>query len=141
MKRFATIVLILLVPFLMCAGKVGQKQLIQAIIEVESKDKNGKLGDKDLSQKAYGCLQIRQPCVDDVNSAFGTTYTAKNCQYDRALSVWVCEKYLSLYATKVRIGREPTPEDKARIWNGGPNGWKKKKTKGYWIKVKRALAQ
>jgi hypothetical protein len=30
-------------------------------------------------------------------------------------------------------------EDAARIWNGGPNGWKKKATDSYWQKVARAL--
>ena len=29
------------------------------------------------------------------------------------------------YATKARLGHEPTVEDVARIHNGGPDGWKK----------------
>ena len=32
-----------------------------------------------------------------------------------------------------------TDEDRARIWNGGPNGYKKQATVKYWKKVKEHL--
>ena len=43
------------------------------------------------------------------------------------------------YATKKRLGHNPTAEDIARIHNGGPNGFKKGGTEGYWEKVKNRL--
>lgn len=47
--------------------------------------------------------------------------------------------YWNRYATERRIGRPVTNEDRARIHNGGPNGWKKKATEIYWEKVKSHL--
>ena len=38
-----------------------------------------------------------------------------------------------------RLGRTPTNEDLARIHNGGPNGYKKTATDGYWKKVKNKI--
>ena len=34
---------------------------------------------------------------------------------------------------------KPTYEVYARIWNGGPDGWKKRSTLKYWKKVKKEL--
>lgn len=148
MVRFSTIVL-LLVTFTtrVYANGEGQRseecsdQLIAALIAVESKGDDGAVGDKHLKDKAYGCLQIRQPCVDDVNRRCGTSYKAADCLNDRELSIWICKQYLSMYATKERLGREVTDEDRARIWNGGPSGWKKTSTTKYWKKVKRQLGE
>lgn len=115
--------------------------LVSALIQVESRGNDRAIGDRHMKDKAYGCLQIRQPCVDDVNRCFGTKIQAQDLLGDRSLSVWVCQKYLETYATRQRLGREPTDEDRARIWNGGPNGWKKESTAAYWSKVQKALAQ
>ena len=114
-------------------------RLISALIEVESGGDDGAVGDKELKHKSYGCLQIRQPCVDDVNRTQGTDYRSEDCLNNRELSVWICERYIVLYATEKRLGRNPTGEDRARIWNGGPNGYKKKSTENYWQKVKKQL--
>lgn len=119
----------------------GQHEtLVKALAHVESGNKDSAIGDKKLKNKAYGCLQIRKPVVDDVNNAYGTSYTAEDCLNNRELSIWIFEKYMELYATEARIGRTPTDEDRARIWNGGPNGYKKDTTKKYWAKVKKELA-
>jgi hypothetical protein len=115
--------------------------LIPALIAVESSGNDHAIGDTRLSNKAYGCLQIRQPCVDDVNRVHKTTHQAQECLGNRALSVWICKEYLAIYATQERLGRRPSDEDRARIWNGGPNGHKKSSTNAYWAKVKAALSQ
>ncbi len=115
--------------------------LISALTEVESGGDDQAIGDEHLTNKAYGCLQIRKPCVDDVNRAHGTNYRPEDCLNNRELSIWICERYIALYATEKRLGREPTDEDRARIWNGGPNGYKKKSTEGYWRKVKKQLRE
>jgi hypothetical protein len=114
-------------------------KLISALITIESGGDDNAVGDKHLADKAYGCLQIRQPCVDDVNRKHGTNYRAEDCLGNRALSIWIFREYMSLYATKKSLGRKPTDEDRARIWNGGPKGHKKQTTKSYWNKVKKKL--
>lgn len=117
------------------AGSVDTTELVEALIQVESTGNDRAFGDRHMQEKAYGPLQVRQPCVDDVNRRYGTRIKAKDLLGDRAKSVWVCQKYLEMYATQKRLGKEPTLEDMARIWNGGPNGWKSSATKKYWSKV------
>src|SRR5574343_230567 len=118
---------------------VDVDRLVVALIEHESRGNDNAVGDTHLSDRAYGLLQIRQPCVDDVNKRFGCAYTARQCLGNRALSIEICKKYLQMYATKKRLGHEPTYEDCARIWNGGPNGHKKSSTDNYWMQVKKIL--
>ena len=116
-----------------------KKDLVSALIEVESQGNDNAIGDHHLADKAYGCLQIRKPCVDDVNRAFGTSYKAQDMLGNRELSKTIFERYMSLYATEKAIGRAVTDEDRARIWNGGPTGWKRSSTLSYWSKVKALL--
>lgn len=122
------------------AGVTGDRLITALIVAESGGDDSPTPGDQDKKHWAYGCLQIRQPCVDDVNRVYGTKYKSKDCHGNRELSVWICQKYLEIYATEKLIGRKPTDEDRARIWNGGPTGYKKSSTKAYWIdKVKPAL--
>jgi hypothetical protein len=116
------------------------EQLIAALIKVESNGNDRAIGDRHMKERAFGPLQIRQPCVDDVNQVLGTHHKAEDLLGNRSLSVLVCRTYLDRYAAKKALGREPSLEDMARIWNGGPSGWKKQSTIQYWTKVKAALA-
>jgi len=109
--------------------------LILAIIMVESGGDIYAVGD---NGKAYGCMQIHQAVVTDVNRVYGTTYTHDD-MFNRGYSIDVFIKYTDLYCTKRRLGREPTFEDLARCWNGGPMGYKKKSTIKYWEKVKKEM--
>jgi hypothetical protein len=108
--------------------------LIFALISVESGGNDHAWGD---NGKAWGCLQITQAVIDDVQR-IAPRDRYYNC-FKRADAIWICQTYLNHYATKPRIGREPTMQDYARIWNGGPLGWRKKETKPYWLKVKKVL--
>lgn len=139
MTRFLAIVF-LLVSFTQTA-KAGDPsdELIDALIQVESGGDDNAIGDLNLEHKAYGCLQIRKPYVDDVNERFGTNYKAEDCLGNRNLSIWIFQRYMERYATAKRLGHVPTDEDVARIHNGGPNGYKKDSTKKYWEKVKVQL--
>lgn len=114
-------------------------RLIAALIKVESNGNDKAIGDRHLSEKAYGPLQIRKPCVDDVNRRYGTKIRAEQLHGNRALSIWVCHKYIEMYATSKRLGREPSLQDMARIWNGGPTGYKRPTTLQYWSKVSKQL--
>ena len=113
--------------------------LIAALISVESGGDDQAIGDKHLRNRAYGCLQIRQPVCDDINRWYGTKLRAEECLGNRDLSIKVCKLYIHRYATAERLGKEPSDEDKARIWNGGPNGYNKASTASYWEKVRATL--
>lgn len=119
----------------------AQNRLISLVIPiVESNNNDWAIGDKRLAKKAYGSHQIRQPVCDDVNRRYGTRYRAEKMRGNRALSERVCRLYLGLHATKKRLGRAPTNEDRARIWNGGPDGWQRAETVKYWKKIKQIIA-
>jgi hypothetical protein len=110
-------------------------RLIPALEKVESNRNPDAIGD---NGKAFGILQIWEVVIIDVNRAKGTAYTHQDA-FDPAKAREICRAYLSIYATERRLGRKPTMEDAARIWNGGPNGYKKDATNKYWQKVARAL--
>jgi hypothetical protein len=112
----------------------GPMTLVQAIAMVETNNINGVIGDHHLSDKAYGILQIRQPCVDDVNKYLKTNYKSQDCLNNIELSLKIFDAYQNIYNPK---GKD---EEKARTWNGG-SGWKQKPylTDGYWQKVKAYL--
>ncbi len=137
------IVLFILLSVLSFSSQVWASEpsthLIDALIQVESHGDDAAIGDTKRKNKAYGCLQIRKPVVEDVNRVYGTKYRAEDCRNNRELSIKICKLYIKLYATKKRLGHEPTDEEKARIWNGGPNGHEKSSTDEYWAKVKEEL--
>ena len=117
------------------------EKLLAALMIVESNGDLFAIGDKHLTAKAYGPLQIRQPAVTDVNNRFGTDFRAEDMLGNLELSKWVFRRYMDIYATETRLGREVTDRDRARIWNGGPNAWKTKGTAAvYWEAVRKVLA-
>lgn len=109
--------------------------LILAMIAVESHGDNAARGPNGES----GCLQITQAALDDVNESQGTVFFHHADTLDRDRSVAICKLYLARWATAHRLGHEPTLEDMARIWNGGPYGHFKGATLVYWVKVRREL--
>lgn len=106
--------------------------LIAALITVETggcRNPDLAIGDGGL---AIGALQIHRAVVVDVNRIAGISYTHAQMT-NRVAARRVCEIYLSRYAS----GK--TNEEAARIWNGGPTGYKKSATLAYWNKVKKHL--
>lgn len=114
---------------------LAETPLIACLINNESEGDDTAIGDKGLANEAYGPLQIRQPCLTDVNRYAGTRYTPQQMLGNRPLSIWVFNEYMRIYATQKRLGRPVTNEDRARIWNGGPNGWQVAATVTYWSKA------
>lgn len=111
-------------------NKETKLSLIDAIIQVESEGNDWAIGDKNLLQKAYGPMQIRQPACDDINKAYGGNYQAKDCLGNRDRSIAIFGKYMELY-------NRTTDEMKARQWNGGAGGvLYPSRTDAYWNKVK-----
>ena len=109
------------------------KILIVAIAFVES---GGDPHAVNCKEGAYGLLQIREICVKDVNRIAGTAFT-HNDAFDPEKAIKMFLVYVTHYATEERIGRDPTIQDAARIWNGGPDGFLEPETIPYWEKVQK----
>ena len=105
--------------------------LIATLIMVESGGNDFAVGDEG---DAIGCLQIHKGVIADVNRVYGLTYRWPESAYSRENSVCICRLYLKHYAPA-----GATDEQLARIWNGGPKGYKKRATLGYWRKVEVRL--
>jgi len=106
--------------------------LIAALIVVESggrDDAVGKAGE-------VGCLQITPAVVADCNRLMKGNVFSLDDREDRELSIRMATLWLTFYVSEDRLGREPTNEDYARCWNGGPD-WQRnpRATDRYWLKV------
>lgn len=115
------------------------KKLVQALIAVESGGYDKAIGDKHLVDRAYGCLQIRKPVCIDVNNIYGKSLKPQDMLGNRQLSIDTFYDYMAIYATEKQLGRPVTDQDRARIWNGGPSGYQRLTTVGYWAKVKKVI--
>jgi|7_EtaG_2_1085326.scaffolds.fasta_scaffold17508_2 hypothetical protein len=87
--------------------------------------------------KAIGPLQIHFGCWSDVRRGNEQYEDCEGLDY----SVEVFRRYMKRYATKKRLGHVATYEDIARIWNGGPNGYKKESTVKYWWRVRKTIVR
>lgn len=102
---------------------MNKAQVIEGILVRETPDGNDfAIGD---NGRAYGPLQIWQGVLTDVNLANGTRITQEMLLGNRILSIWVFWEYMRLYARSERFGRHVRAVDMARIWNAGPNGWRR----------------
>lgn len=110
--------------------------LLAAIIAVES---GGNCNAYNKNENAAGCMQIRPIFVKDINRILGKERFTLADRYDKRKSKQMAMIFWSHYCVQKRLGREPTLEDLARCFNGGPDGHKKESTKAYWQKVKKEL--
>ncbi len=117
-------------------------RLWHAICTVESG------GDPDAynrKERAAGIAQIRPICLRDVNRIArlrgeDDRFThADRHDPDTARRMWIL--YLEHYGRDYtrRTGRPATAEVYARIWNGGPAGWRKRSTRVYWQRVRAVM--
>ncbi len=111
----------------------------RAVWHVETSGRTGPIvGD---GGAALGPLQIHRGCWQDAvqyDPSIGGKYEDVA---DIGYAIKIFRAYTARYATAKRLGRTPTDIDRARIWNGGPNGYKKKATLGYAEKVRRYLKE
>jgi hypothetical protein len=123
--------------------------LIPALIQVESGGDARKIGD---NGKAVGVLQIHNCVIDEVNKTYAAVglipakYGNSFLYDDRRFvsqSKAICQYYLFRWGQDYerKTHKEATLEVLARIWNGGPNAWKKKSTERYWLKVEKELTK
>jgi hypothetical protein len=121
--------------FCSCINVYCGQELINAISMVES---SGGKNVYNPTEGAHGPLQIRQIALTDVNKRHNLNLKLEDV-YCIEIATFVFWAYTNMYATESRLGRPATREDRARIWNGGPNGFRRNSTLGYWEKVKKHL--
>lgn len=111
--------------------------LLPSLAIVESNNNDYAIGD---NGKAVGRYQIHQICIDDVNRITGGAYVV-NDRYDPVKSAEIVSAYLYHYGLQYerQTGKSATIEVLARIYNGGPNGWKKNSTIKYWNKIQEVI--
>ena len=111
--------------------------LLAAIMMVESSGDPNAIGDGGASVGAY---QIQEAVLLDVNRVYGTSYTATH-RLDPDIAKQICIMYLNYWGGRYEhnTGQKATDEVLARIWNGGPYGYRKAATKRYWAKVQRHM--
>jgi len=124
------------------AGAAPTGRLWHAICAVESG------GDPDAynrKERAAGIAQIRPVCLKDVNRIArlrgkDNRFTGAD-RNDPATARRMWTLYLDHYGRDYtrRTGRPATAEVYARIWNGGPTGWRKRSTRRYWQRVQSVL--
>ena len=143
MKILLFTVLLALLAFSGAAAKVtlflhdNDKAFIQALIMTESMNDDSAVGD---NGKAYGALQIHAKTVTDINKLQRLSLT-HNDMFKRNCAIYSCYIYLAYWGKNYTLetGKKPSYQTLARIWNGGPEGYKNSKTKKYWKKVKTHL--
>jgi len=119
------------------AQEVDMQALIDVLEQIESNKKADAVGD---NGNAKGILQIWDTVVKDVNRVYKTKYEHDDA-FDPTKARDIAKKYLTFWGKRYQINNKkaPTYEVLARIWNGGPNGYKKVATDNYWEKVKNLL--
>lgn len=114
------------------------EDLINACIEVESEGNPQAVGDHG---NAIGILQIWKITIDDVNRILGYQAYHYDDRYNPEKSKEIFKIYVDFYGEiyERQTGLAPTDEIYAKIWNGGPKGWRKTSTGHYWYKVNQQL--
>jgi len=129
--------LIFVTLFSTAAASEPSAEFLKALHQVEAA---GQLSPKDGDKgKAIGPYQIWYSYWKDATDSdkdIGGSY--QDCRR-KDYAEKVIRAYLFRYTTTRRLHRQATDEDRARIHNGGPNGWKHNSTVNYWLKVKQQL--
>jgi hypothetical protein len=112
--------------------------LINALIEVESLGNDSAVGDVHLiGNEAVGALQIRPIMIREVNRILKIQKLTKRFKrkdrYDREKSIEMFMVWKNYHHPEGGF------ETIARNWNGGPRGYKNKRTEHYWAKVQIEL--
>lgn len=109
------------------------EELLDAIRKVESQNGKYLIG----KNKEFGPYQMKNIVIDDVNRILGKNIYEYKDSMDEGKSREICRIYVDYWAGKA--GLRNNIEAMARIWNGGPKGYKKESTIKYWNKIKEVL--
>ena len=150
MKSIKTLIIIIIIVFLTFNAQATKRKrmhnrisdsLLNTLITIESNGDSTKIG----KSGELGVLQIKQCVIDDVNNFVEKkkTYTIEDV-LDEKKAREICKKYLTYWAyinpkSPHKLGKKVNNEILSKIWNGGPNGWKKSSTNDYWLNVKSLL--
>ena len=111
--------------------------LIQALIQVESRGNDSAIGDRHLGEPSIGVLQLRPIMVREVNRILKKQKIEKRYKLKDRFSR---EKSIEMFMVwKNYHHPEGGFETIARNWNGGPRGYKNPRTEKYWAKVQLEL--
>ena len=113
--------------------------LIEALIQVESHGNDSAIGDKHLPAPSIGVLQLRPIMVREVNRILKRQKSEKRYKLRDRFSR---EKSIEMFMVWKNY-HHPNGgfETIARNWNGGPRGYKNKRTERYWAKVQIELGK
>lgn len=111
-------------------NNITQHILICAMMMVESG--NNPINNNP-SEDAVGVLQIRPIFLEDCNRIVGYARWVPEDRYSVVESIQMTEVYWEHYC------KDMSPEQKARCFNGGPDGWKEECTLPYWEKVNKQI--
>ena len=109
--------------------------LMAAMCEVESNCDSTKVGDAG-EIGSYQILECYWEDAVEYDPSIGGKYEDV---LDKDYAERIMIAYWDRYCNERRLGRKPTDEDRARIHNKGPNGYKKASSIKYWNKVKVVL--
>lgn len=118
------------------AHRAALRPFLDAIAKVESNHDDSAIGD---AGKAIGRYQIWEAYWSDAlvkAPSIGGEY--EDCK-GKVYAERVLVAYMLRYAAQAVKAKDY--QTLARIHNGGPQGHKRKATKGYWEKVEKALAK
>jgi len=111
--------------------------IVDALIQVESRGNDSAVGDVHLGEPSIGVLQIRPIMVREINRILklkGSSHKYKN--KDR----FSRDKSIEMFTIWKEFHHKDSDYEKiARSWNGGPKGPKNPKTYSYWKKVEYQL--
>ena len=119
--------------------EIKYNNLIEALIQVESEGIEDIHGDLGLKEgPSVGVLQIRPIMVREVNrilkiQKINKKYRLKD-RYSRKKSIEMFNIWREFYHPDGNF------EVISRTWNGGPRGYLKKSTVGYWMEVQNELS-
>lgn len=112
-------------------------ELVEALIFVESRGKEDAVGDTHLGAPSIGVLQIRPIMVREVNRILKQKKSDKKFKLKDRFSR---DKSVEMFMVWKNFHHPNDGFEKiARNWNGGPNGYRFKRTEYYWAKVRKQL--
>jgi|14BtaG_2_1085337.scaffolds.fasta_scaffold03919_7 hypothetical protein len=138
-RPVVTPLLIELEPITISKPTLKYEKLIEALIQVESEGIEYIHGDIGLKEgPSVGVLQIRPIMVREVNRILRIKKINKKFKlkdrYSRKKSIEMFNIWRMFYHPDGNF------EKISRTWNGGPKGYLKKSTVGYWMEVQNELS-
>jgi hypothetical protein len=125
------VIALCLLPTLLWAQTLQEKnKIFWAVYGVETRYGQDTIPKLKTDSVSRGLMQITPILINDLNAIYGTHFKLSDrFIYSKCVTMFFL--YQNHYNSTWNI------EKAARIWNGGPNGMKKKSTLKYWIKTKR----